>query len=274
MSLIMSVELITPYRASEYLKANTHNRTLRKTYVEDLAREMRAGHWGLSHQGIAFNCDGTLLDGQHRLHAVVRANKPVHMVVTRGVPSETRVVMDTHAKRTASDALSLHRGEAISAQKIAAVKAAIMMSAAKRSQATNIELDAALDIFSDALLFCRSYIDRKNNRGSGSSAVWGAVLLAWFYVDDLNRLSQFCEIVSGDVMAKRDEDNAPHLMREWLFRHGQGTGVLRSEAFKKVQRAIKSFMAFEPLGKLYATTWFYPYPLISPIRISSKENMR
>ena len=38
-----------------------------------------------THQGIAFDENGVLQDGQHRLCAIVSANKPVDMMVTSGL---------------------------------------------------------------------------------------------------------------------------------------------------------------------------------------------
>lgn len=65
------------------------NRTINKTLVDSYASDMVRGRWGLSHQGIAFDEDGRLLDGQHRLWAVVKAGIPVMMIVATGVPSST-----------------------------------------------------------------------------------------------------------------------------------------------------------------------------------------
>jgi hypothetical protein len=275
MSLYMSVETITPNLASEYLKVNTCNRPMRQSRVDQLAREMQAGQWGLTHQGVAFNCDGTLLDGQHRLAAIVQANVPVRMVVTRGVRQEMQLFMDDHAKRTANDSLSLYRGEQITKQDVAVLRAATELSAQSFSlHASNAELNVALDTFRDALLFCHNYSERKRNRGIGAAPVWGAVALAWFYVTDLDRLQQFCSIVSGDAMAKNETDNAPHLLREWLLKNGLNGGPMRQEAFKKTQRAIKAFMERTALTRLCGNTHHYPYPLVNPVRVSNKENMK
>lgn len=65
------------------------NRPINKSMVDSYASDMARGRWGLSHQGIAFDEDGRLIDGQHRLWAVIRASIPVIMTVTTGVPSTT-----------------------------------------------------------------------------------------------------------------------------------------------------------------------------------------
>lgn len=59
------------------------NRSVSKLYIEKYAREMLAGNWGMNGKGIVFNEAGHLIDGQHRLHAVVLAGRPVMMLVIR-----------------------------------------------------------------------------------------------------------------------------------------------------------------------------------------------
>lgn len=104
------VELITPTKAREYLARNTHNRNLRARVVAAYANDMRTGHWRWNGESIKFSFDGVLLDGQHRLAAVVEADAPVRMLVIRGLPDITQETMDGGTKRRFSDVLTL-RGE-------------------------------------------------------------------------------------------------------------------------------------------------------------------
>ena len=103
------VETITPEIAKKYLEKNSNNRPLRKTHVEALARDMKRGVFFLSHQGIAFDVNGQLADGQHRLVAIVDSGCPVQMLVTRNVPEDTYKVVDVGAKRSIADALRASR---------------------------------------------------------------------------------------------------------------------------------------------------------------------
>lgn len=75
------VKTITPELAKEYLKHNDSNRSLRRTRILQYAHDMKEGKWNLTGQGITFGKDGNLLDGQHRLHAVVFADVPVDFLV-------------------------------------------------------------------------------------------------------------------------------------------------------------------------------------------------
>jgi hypothetical protein len=99
--------VITPEKAEELLQGNHSNRRLRNPYVSDLAAAIRRGDWLVTHQGIAISRDGRLLDGQHRLSAVIRAGVAVTMNVTVNANPESFLVLDTGAKRSASYTLGL-----------------------------------------------------------------------------------------------------------------------------------------------------------------------
>lgn len=101
---------VTPDVARVWLRNNTHNRRLRERAVQDYARDMAAGHWNLNGEAIKFAADGTVLDGQHRLRAVVAADVTVQMLVVVGLDPAAQETMDTGRKRTTGDVMGL-RGE-------------------------------------------------------------------------------------------------------------------------------------------------------------------
>ena len=104
---VATVATVTPTDAKRWLDANTHNRSLRPMVVAAYARDMAAGRWQFNGEAIKFATDGTLLDGQHRLHAVVKSGATITVLIVNGLPAETQDVMDSGAKRQASDALRL-----------------------------------------------------------------------------------------------------------------------------------------------------------------------
>ncbi|WP_119581513.1 hypothetical protein [Streptomyces europaeiscabiei] len=110
---------VTPALAREWLRNNTHNRKLRDRAVADYARDMTAGHWTLNGEAIKFATDGTVLDGQHRLRAVIDADTTVQMLIVVGLDPAAQETMDTGRKRTTGDVMGL-RGEA-NAHTLAAV---------------------------------------------------------------------------------------------------------------------------------------------------------
>lgn len=81
---------VTPELARVWLRANTRNRNTRERAVTEYARDMVAGHWNLNGEAIKFAYDGSLLDGQHRLRAVIEADATVQMLVVVGLPRRRR----------------------------------------------------------------------------------------------------------------------------------------------------------------------------------------
>lgn len=94
---------VGPDLAKLWLSSSPGNRDLRKWWVEQLAAQMKAGNWQISPQGIAFDEVGALLDGHHRLEAVVLSGVTVKMLVMTGFPRSSYLVLDQGVKRTISD---------------------------------------------------------------------------------------------------------------------------------------------------------------------------
>lgn len=102
-------ELLTigPALAEQWLGKNSRNRPLKRDKIEMYARDIAAGRWQVTGESIKFGIDGRLLDGQNRLHAVIRAGKPITSLVVWGVCPDAQDVMDSGVPRSASDALSM-----------------------------------------------------------------------------------------------------------------------------------------------------------------------
>jgi hypothetical protein len=61
------IVVVTPELASKWLARNKKNRRVYQGRVALYASQMASGEWHLTHQGIAFDELGNLVDGQHRL---------------------------------------------------------------------------------------------------------------------------------------------------------------------------------------------------------------
>lgn len=99
--------IVTPEIAQHWLDTyNTNNyRTILIHHARSLAREINDGRWVLTHQGIGFAKDMTLLDGQHRLMAIVLANQPAVLNVVVNLDVKARDVIDVGARRRTQDVL-------------------------------------------------------------------------------------------------------------------------------------------------------------------------
>lgn len=100
--------LVTPALARKWLRQNAANNRKPKTgKIPQYARDMQNGNWKLTGETIKFAPDGTLIDGQNRLHAVELAEVPVEFDVAYDVPREAMQVIDTGTSRTFADVLHM-----------------------------------------------------------------------------------------------------------------------------------------------------------------------
>lgn len=97
---------VTPAMASSLLKSNIGNRTVRRNRVSNYATQMRRGQWQLTGDPIRISRTGRLLDGQHRLLAIVEADVPVQTLIIEGLDDEVFSVIDSGLGRSPSDALT------------------------------------------------------------------------------------------------------------------------------------------------------------------------
>lgn len=119
----VKIELIGPEEAQDYLDRNSRNRALSANRVGGYAAAMLRGEWLLNGETLKFNGDGTLLDGQHRLAAVVKSGTNQRFMVVRGLSTEVQDTVDAGRARTFSDILKI-RGEAYNTALAAAVRIA------------------------------------------------------------------------------------------------------------------------------------------------------
>ena len=99
---------VTPDFARTLLQQNEVNRKLSETHVQFLAKQMTDGKFIQNGDVIKFSKTGRLMDGQHRLSAVVASNETIDMNFCEGLNESAFDVLDTGRPRGASDVLSIH----------------------------------------------------------------------------------------------------------------------------------------------------------------------
>lgn len=101
---------LTPKLASAMLDLNVKNRKVSNKNYATLVRAMTNGEWELNGEAIKVDVDGYVLDGQHRLHAVVESGVTIRTFLIEGLPPSTQDTMDTGKSRGLADVLEI-RGE-------------------------------------------------------------------------------------------------------------------------------------------------------------------
>jgi len=100
------VEQISPNFAIDVLlKKNKNNRGIKTANLNKLIKAINNDEWTITNQGIAFDKDGNLIDGQHRLQAIINTGKTLPIMVARNMDSKIFHCVDKGTARTAADCL-------------------------------------------------------------------------------------------------------------------------------------------------------------------------
>jgi hypothetical protein len=110
---------VTPDMADAWLDLNEHNRRLRPEAVAGWAVDMSFKDWKLNGETVKFTKSGRLIDGQHRLSAIITSGEPMETFVAIGLDEDVQSTVDIGRQRSFGDVLKL-RGEK-NAPKLASV---------------------------------------------------------------------------------------------------------------------------------------------------------
>jgi len=187
--------LITPQIATATINKNKlPNRKLNKERVKYLANIMRRGQFMCTHQGIALDLDGNVIDGNHRLHAIVESNCSVYMMVSKGVPVDTMQVVDSMGHRSLLQRLQFvginTNSKILSIAK--ALEYGIYANIGEGLQ--DIEAKRILDKYSGALDFVHSL----DPSGKVVTPVMSVIARA-YYTQDRDRLKRFVKVYRTGV---------------------------------------------------------------------------
>lgn len=168
--------LIDPEMAEHLLGHNTNNfRRMRHNTSTKYARDMTHGNWLLSWDCIAFAKDGTLLNGQHRLQAIIDS----------GIPQICFVMWDCEASDFVGD-IGLKRSD----HDIAV-------------QTTDFENDALLSNISIGAIKCLYRASFKGHTNSPS--VFEVIDL----IKAMPHLDKYCEFIKLIIAAPKGVRQAP-----------------------------------------------------------------
>lgn len=104
--LTASTVLIDPDLAAKMLERSGGNRQVSQHIVNRYAKAMAAGEWALNGESVVIDEHEVVLDGQHRLWAVIQSGASVRMLVVRGARRDSFATIDCGKGRTPADALS------------------------------------------------------------------------------------------------------------------------------------------------------------------------
>jgi len=248
---------ITPEMAAHWLENNnTNNRTVSEALVRKFARDMQNGHWDCTHQGIAFDTNNVLLDGQHRLWAIVYAEVPVDMFVGFGFSRDMLPKVDAGKKRSVADSLRLGGKHGRVTRAEVGVLNVLLGGIAGPASLTPSEASEAMFPHHDAIQFAIKALPTvKHAPGVGTAVTRGVVARA-YYSQDHQQLHDFCEmLVTGVVPGVRYRGVV--LLRQYLQTSSSKSGATYKDRYGKTQRILLAALKGEVITRLYASTQEY-----------------
>lgn len=100
--------LIMPKQALEMLKLNHHNRPVSKPTVVKYANELKMGKWVYNGESIKIAKDGRILDGQHRLLAIIKSGRSMDTEILYDLADDIFDTIDVGRGRSHSDIFALN----------------------------------------------------------------------------------------------------------------------------------------------------------------------
>lgn len=245
---------ITPELAAAWLERNTDNRRVAQARVDQYASEMRDGRWRSTHQGIAFDEDGRLADGQHRLWAIIESGVTVTMPVFRGISREAMLCIDTGRPRSDADAFKF-MGDDASHTTVSVARVLYAIYRHNRGADLNVTATVSrhtLRLFhaemAEAITF--SAVNSKL-RGLRHACVSGAIASAWF-TQPRAALERFKDCYATGVVSGQHE-SAVVALRDFVASSAaiRGGRSGRTDLLLRASNAIRHFVDGNEVHRLH-----------------------
>lgn len=240
--IVAEVMTITPQDATNWLRCNRNNRPLRKRHVAFLASEILNGNWQVNGQAIVIADDEQVLDGQHRLFAIIEAGQPIKTLVVYGITPEAFKTIDTGAVRSGADAMCLYFHDVPPATIKAVATAVQWCSSLERRSVGCNEKMSNTDVISyvkdhPGLLQCAETLTGFPKDARPMSIGVGAALYEMFARKDEDGADIFMErFYTGEGLIRTDP--------EWLLRqrfNGSRDGLAKLPTRTRVRMVIKGW---------------------------------
>lgn len=235
------IENITPEMARHYLTKNTNNfRKVKNRVVMQYANDMKAGKWVLNGEGIMFSKDGSLINGQHRLKAIIQSGCTVPMMIIEGIEGNAKdVVFDLGFKRSVANYLGT------SGTSVAAITA-IMLNKFRNYGVGQSEMIEYSNKHFDEMLEAITI----SRYGQSNSICRKAAIQACIYLMlktgevTKSEAEEFCRVVSTGVPVDLDRSATPALVlrRQIMAMKTSGGREAQKYIAEVTYKAIKDFV--------------------------------
>lgn len=225
--------------------ANPDNRKLSELGISACGADAKNGRWYLTHQGLAFDRTGRLIDGHHRTTMVARSGITIPTLVFFNLDTAALKAIDIGRMRTMMQVAKM-MGMQFTQRTINVVR--WMLPEAQTKTYSPEQMELLHEVLGDSIPFVCQWMNRKV-KGVTSAAVLGAFGTAYFH-EEQERLIEFARVLTtGDPEGCSDYSGALSLYRK-LRSRDYHSGSLRTEAFHLTQAAIHRFCRREKVQNL------------------------
>jgi hypothetical protein len=230
----MRVELVKINKevAEQMLSMNINNRKFKDAIVTKYANEMLKGNWkNDTGELIKLSKTNKLLDGQHRLRAIIKANVELSMYVAFDLNDDVFVVLDSGTTRTSNDVFHI-----AGAQYSSLIPPMIQFSQAlnngNRSNRGNITLTNVelLNKFKENEDYYLDIASKTYGYYVQFAKIMSPTLIGSFMIHFNTKSSADCELFFNELCTGRDvTNNVIYLLRNKLIEDRTGTSKMDRE---------------------------------------------
>jgi len=231
---------------------NERNRKVKQKHVSYLAKLMAGGEWYLTGQGFSVDTNGENIDSGHRSAALVEAGYPaLPLNLTLGVDRNAVAYIDTHAKRSACDTLTLLLEQVVQAwvAAVARLMSCIVLNGSiisTTSKPSAPHMAGMLMAVSDALQEFESCYKLDTQKAWPSARIVAWLLFAQM---DLPKAMEVAHAVRSGAMLSA---NSPAMrLRNSILKGSARGGADQSASFFETVAIMRAAFEGRQLSKVY-----------------------
>jgi hypothetical protein len=209
------IEVIDRHLADLYLSKNMVNRNINEDRVNQYVDLLKRGKWQLNGEAIKFNEKGEMIDGQHRLRAIIKSGIPMTTLVIFNVSDDVSI-MDRGRIRNITDCFRIEgMSKTVANNTTVAIAKLFYQMQGKRSNVSDgfvrdwlIENQEDIE---ELYVLCTKYANSSANSFRVKTKT-APMILATYYAKKvempIEEISKFIEVVSTGFYDNKTETSA------------------------------------------------------------------
>lgn len=257
-------EIINKERAQELMLKNKRNRRINNNQVIFLCKEIKQGRWMENGETIKFDINGNLIDGQHRLQAIISTDSSIKCTIAYDLSPDAFNCIDTNRVRTTQDILSAagmknHTAIASTCKKILHYRNMGFDFAEKGAPKTSH--DVVLDLLDKEPDICKSVEYVSNKKKIKRLAPPSELAVIHYFLSAYNKIE--ADLFFDDFNKNQQSSISQNLTRVLLDKKLKGIKVKTLETYAYFFRAFELHLKRESISRIiipkkddFVKNWF------------------